>query len=274
MYAVEDFRSKLESNSLDASIHDRVFSRKMLDFVEREADRLYSSGKGHYRLKIFGAEFSPHGRRRTLRVRVAFVSDDIKEQGEAKTSLERINFTYTFSPRLSPETNLRRFRRYLTRRAASLHGIEPKLILSEVLTKRFKVGFGLVTASLGFFSIIALIVLSLKLVGPWLVAGEDDGASSLSEGFSGFFSIVTWLIIGLIAGILARIVLPSKETMSLLSTMLLGILGALVGGVVGKLLWRPGGQVFMNRGGIVLSVIGAVILVFLWRRLHPGTQQP
>jgi uncharacterized membrane protein YeaQ/YmgE (transglycosylase-associated protein family) len=248
MYAVEDFRSKLESNSVDASIPDRVFSRTMLDFVEREADRLYLSGEERYRLKIFGAEFTAHGHRRTLRVRVAFVSDEIKEQGEAKTSLERINFTYTFSPRLSPQTNLRRFRRYLTRRAASLQGIEPKLVLSEVLTKRIQVVFGLVTASLGLISIIALI--------------------------GGFFSIVIWLIVGLIAGAMARIVMPGKGPMSLLSTMLLGIVGSIVGGVVSMLVWRPDGQVFMNRGGIVLSIIGAVILVLLWHRLHPGTQRP
>ena len=248
MYAVEDFRSKLESNSLDASIRDRVFSRTMLDFVEREADRLYLSGKERYRLKIFGAEFSPHGHRRTLRVRVAFVSDDIKDPGEAKTSVERINFTYTFSPRLSPQTNLRRFRHYLTRRAASVQGIEPKLVLSEALTKRIQVVLGLVAASVGLICIIAVI--------------------------GGFFSIVIWLIVGLIAGTVARIVMPGKDPMSFLSTVLLGIVGSIVGGFISMLLWRPEGQIFMNRGGIVLSVIGAVILVLLWHRLHPGTQRP
>jgi uncharacterized membrane protein YeaQ/YmgE (transglycosylase-associated protein family) len=129
-----------------------------------------------------------------------------------------------------------------------VQGIESKLVLSEVLTKRIQVVFGLVAASVGLISIIALL--------------------------GGFFSIVIWLIVGLIAGAMARIVMPSKDPMSLLSTMLLGIVGSILGGVVSMLLWRPDGQVFMNRGGIVLSVIGAVILVFLWHRLHPGTQRP
>jgi uncharacterized membrane protein YeaQ/YmgE (transglycosylase-associated protein family) len=246
-------------------------SRTMLDFVKREAEHLYSSGEGHYRLKLFGAEITPHGHRQTLRVRVAFVSDDIREQGQAKTGLERINFTYTFSPGLSPERNLRRFRRYVTLRAGSLHGIEPKLILQKVWAKRPHIP--LVTTILGVLGIIGLVVLSVK-VAPWVVSGEDSQAFSSGEGSRGLFSFLTWLVIGLIAGALARVVITGKETMNFLTTMVLGIMGSVVGGFIGKFVLSHDGQGFMNRGGMVLSAIGAVILVFVWYRLHPGTQQP
>ena len=76
-----------------------------------------------------------------------------------------------------------------------------------------------------------------------------------------------WLfIIGLLAGLLARLVVPGKESMSLLATLVLGVAGSLVGGLLLGLV--TGG--LRDRGfgpaGLIGSVIGAVIVLLLYDR--------
>ena len=50
-------------------------------------------------------------------------------------------------------------------------------------------------------------------------------------------SFIWWLIIGLIAGALARLIMPGRDSMSWLMTMLLGIVGSIVGGLVSWAIW-------------------------------------
>ncbi|NEK84519.1 GlsB/YeaQ/YmgE family stress response membrane protein [Blastococcus saxobsidens] len=79
-------------------------------------------------------------------------------------------------------------------------------------------------------------------------------------------SLLWLLVVGLIAGFLARALVPGKDRMSLIATLLLGVSGSVVGGLVLGLLF--GG--FRDRGfspaGIIGSVIGAVIVLLVYNR--------
>jgi uncharacterized membrane protein YeaQ/YmgE (transglycosylase-associated protein family) len=74
-----------------------------------------------------------------------------------------------------------------------------------------------------------------------------------------------WLIIGLIAGGLARLIIPGKQPMGLLMTMILGLLGSVVGGLISTAIFGysaadPG----FHTGGLIMSIIGAVIVLGIY----------
>ncbi len=81
-------------------------------------------------------------------------------------------------------------------------------------------------------------------------------------------SFIWWLIVGLIAGALARLIMPGRDSMSWLMTMLLGIVGSIVGGLVSWAIWGPETE---NTGfrpaGLLLSIIGAIVVLWIWRMI-------
>lgn len=77
-------------------------------------------------------------------------------------------------------------------------------------------------------------------------------------------SFIWWLVIGLIAGALARLIMPGRDAMSLLATMLLGIVGSIVGGLVSWAIWGAEDQGF-RPAGLLLSLIGAIVVLWVWR---------
>jgi uncharacterized membrane protein YeaQ/YmgE (transglycosylase-associated protein family) len=85
------------------------------------------------------------------------------------------------------------------------------------------------------------------------------------------FHIIVMLIVGLIAGALARLILPGADPMSLWMTALLGIAGSFVGGFIGSLIWHTQGGSYLHPGGIVLSVLGAILLLWIWRMIRSRT---
>ena len=80
--------------------------------------------------------------------------------------------------------------------------------------------------------------------------------------------IVTIVIVGLIAGALARLLVPGKQDLSIAMTIVLGIVGSLVGGFLGYLIFhKDASDGFLQPAGIIGSVIGAVIALLLWTRV-------
>ncbi len=74
------------------------------------------------------------------------------------------------------------------------------------------------------------------------------------------FSICSWLVFGLIVGVVARAVMPGEQPMGLLRTSLLGIGGSFVGGMLGRLL------VGVPASGFIGSVLGAIVLLLVFGR--------
>jgi uncharacterized membrane protein YeaQ/YmgE (transglycosylase-associated protein family) len=77
--------------------------------------------------------------------------------------------------------------------------------------------------------------------------------------------VISIIIIGLIAGALARLIVPGKQSMSIGMTILLGIVGSFVGGFLGFLLFHADPQGgFLQPAGIIGSIIGAIIVLLIW----------
>lgn len=76
---------------------------------------------------------------------------------------------------------------------------------------------------------------------------------------------LVWLLIGLIAGALARLLVPGKDPMGWLGTLILGLVGSLIGGFLGNLIF--GGEFDVSAAGIIGSVIGAVIALLAYRAM-------
>ena len=80
--------------------------------------------------------------------------------------------------------------------------------------------------------------------------------------------IISIIVIGLIAGALARLVVPGRQDISILMTIVLGIIGSFVGGFLGYLLFHKDAQHgFLQPSGIIGSFIGAVIVLLIYTRM-------
>lgn len=84
-------------------------------------------------------------------------------------------------------------------------------------------------------------------------------------------NLLAWIVLGLIAGAIAKAIDPAARGGGILSTLLLGIIGAFVGGTLATLL--TAGRLALTAStlslpGILIAVIGAVIAVFVWHRIR------
>jgi uncharacterized membrane protein YeaQ/YmgE (transglycosylase-associated protein family) len=85
--------------------------------------------------------------------------------------------------------------------------------------------------------------------------------------------IVTLIVVGLIAGALARLLVPGKQDISVAMTVVLGIVGSFVGGFIGYALFHKDSQdCFFQPSGLIGSVIGAVIVLLIWTRVVGGSR--
>lgn len=76
-------------------------------------------------------------------------------------------------------------------------------------------------------------------------------------------SLIAWVVIGLVVGLIARALVPGPQPMGFITTALLGIVGSFVGGWVGTLIWHRNAGEFAP-GGLVLSVLGAILVMVVW----------
>ena len=79
-------------------------------------------------------------------------------------------------------------------------------------------------------------------------------------------SIIAWAILGLIAGALAKMLVPGRDPGGLVVTMVIGIVGAVIGGFLWNLLTGNTGYGDLDLGGILIAVLGSVILLIGYRR--------
>ncbi|CAG5073139.1 hypothetical protein DYBT9623_04644 [Dyadobacter sp. CECT 9623] len=77
--------------------------------------------------------------------------------------------------------------------------------------------------------------------------------------------IITWIIVGLIAGAIAKAIHPGKDPGGFIITILIGIAGAVVGGWISSMLGYGTVDGF-NIGSLFIAILGAVILLFIYRK--------
>lgn len=79
--------------------------------------------------------------------------------------------------------------------------------------------------------------------------------------------ILAWLVLGLIVGIVAKAIMPGPDPGGVIVTILLGIAGAFVGGFIATSLGL-GSFTGFNLGSMVVAVLGAILLLFVYRKLR------
>jgi uncharacterized membrane protein YeaQ/YmgE (transglycosylase-associated protein family) len=78
-------------------------------------------------------------------------------------------------------------------------------------------------------------------------------------------SILSWIIVGIIAGWLAKMVIRGEGPGGVLGDLVVGVVGAIAGGLLFNLFGRPGAT-GVNVGSIVVAFIGAVVVLWLMRQ--------
>ena len=78
---------------------------------------------------------------------------------------------------------------------------------------------------------------------------------------------ITWIVLGLLVGILAKWVMPGRDGGGFFMTVLLGIIGAMVGGYVGTLLGL-GSVTGFNLSSIAIATMGALIVLFVFNKIR------
>lgn len=78
--------------------------------------------------------------------------------------------------------------------------------------------------------------------------------------------ILSWIVLGLLVGLLAKWIMPGPDPGGLIVTMAIGIAGAFVGGYIGTALGF-GTVTGFNIGSLVIATLGALLLLFAYRRL-------
>jgi uncharacterized membrane protein YeaQ/YmgE (transglycosylase-associated protein family) len=83
-------------------------------------------------------------------------------------------------------------------------------------------------------------------------------------------NILAWIVLGLIAGAIAKAIYPGHQSGGILGTLILGVIGAFVGGSLYNLLTTGTLAITsagLSIGGIVVAVIGAIIALFIYYAL-------
>ena len=81
-----------------------------------------------------------------------------------------------------------------------------------------------------------------------------------------FLGLISWVLFGLVAGIVAKFLMPGKDPGGCIITSLIGIAGALLGGFIATAL-DFGGVAAWDLRSFVIAVVGAILLLLIYRML-------
>lgn len=82
--------------------------------------------------------------------------------------------------------------------------------------------------------------------------------------------ILGWIVLGLIAGAIAKLILPGNQGGGWLATLLLGVVGALLGGWLGSVLFNAPLEDFFSIQTWLLAIGGAIIVLLIWGLVTRG----
>jgi uncharacterized membrane protein YeaQ/YmgE (transglycosylase-associated protein family) len=81
-------------------------------------------------------------------------------------------------------------------------------------------------------------------------------------------SLLAWIVLGLIAGLIAKALVPGRDPGGCIITILIGIVGALLGGWLSTLLGFGGLAGGLDFRNLIIATLGAIVLLVLWRLLR------
>lgn len=84
-------------------------------------------------------------------------------------------------------------------------------------------------------------------------------------------AVLVWIVVGLVAGALAKWVMPGPDPGGIIVTILVGMGGALLGGYVVNWLFGGGGGMQLSFGSIIVATLGALALLALYRLITRRT---
>jgi uncharacterized membrane protein YeaQ/YmgE (transglycosylase-associated protein family) len=77
--------------------------------------------------------------------------------------------------------------------------------------------------------------------------------------------VLSWIVFGLIAGALAKLIMPGKDPGGCLVTMVIGILGALLGGFLGTEVFDFGEVTGFDVRSLLIAILGSIIILLIYR---------
>ena len=80
--------------------------------------------------------------------------------------------------------------------------------------------------------------------------------------------IIWSVIVGFLAGLIARAVLPGTDHMGIIATTIVGIVGSVIGGFIGGLISKPEPGSKFHPAGFLMSIVGAIVLLLVLRMLR------
>lgn len=86
-------------------------------------------------------------------------------------------------------------------------------------------------------------------------------------------NFIAWIIVGLIAGALAKLILPGKQGGGFWMTLLLGVVGGLLGGFIASLFFNSGDWGFWNPLTWIFAVGGSIIVLLIWGLITKNRQK-
>jgi uncharacterized membrane protein YeaQ/YmgE (transglycosylase-associated protein family) len=83
-------------------------------------------------------------------------------------------------------------------------------------------------------------------------------------------SIIAWIVLGLIAGAIAKWVMPGRDPGGCIVTIIIGVVGALLGGWLSTLLGYGGLGGRLDWRNLIIAILGSIVLLAIWRMLRGG----
>ena len=85
--------------------------------------------------------------------------------------------------------------------------------------------------------------------------------------------IIAWIVLGLIAGAIAKAILPGKQAGGWVITLVLGVVGALLGGWIGSVLFGEGLENFWSIQTWLLAILGSLVVLLIWGLVTRGSRR-
>jgi uncharacterized membrane protein YeaQ/YmgE (transglycosylase-associated protein family) len=85
--------------------------------------------------------------------------------------------------------------------------------------------------------------------------------------------IIAWIVLGLIAGAIAKAILPGRQAGGWIATLVIGVIGALLGGWIGSAIFGIGLEEFWSIQTWLIAILGALLVLVIWGFITRGSSR-